>query len=149
MSIEERVKARIPAGVDDGSIVRVAGRGDAGSSGASPGDLLLTLRVTPHALLRRRGRDLLCDVPIGIVRATLGGPVEVPTLDGRTTIQVPPGTPSGTALRVRGKGVPAGPRGAPAGDLYVTIQIRPPVQLDARSRSLLEELGRLHPEPIP
>lgn len=149
VSIEERVKARIPPGVDDGSTVRVAGRGDAGSSGAGSGDLLLTLRVAPHEKLRRRGRDLLCDVPIGIVRATLGGPVDVPTLDGRATIQVPPGTQSGTTMRVRGQGVPAGPRGAAPGDLYVTIQIRPPTHIDARSRSLLEELERLHPEPTP
>jgi DnaJ-class molecular chaperone len=146
--IEDTVKVRIPPGVEDGSTVRVPGRGDTGGPGAEPGDLLLTLRVTPHERFRRRGaRDLACDVPIGIVRATLGGPVDVPTLDGRATIQVPPATESGTTLRVRGKGAPAGPRGEPAGDLYVVIQIRPPTAVDARSRTLLEELGRLHPEP--
>ncbi len=147
-SVEERVKVRIPAGVDEGSTVRVPARGDAGGAGAPPGDLLLTLRVTPHERFKRNGRDLVCDVPIGIVRATLGGPVEVPTLDGRATIQVPAGTQSGTTLRVRGKGAPPGPRGEPGGDLYVVIQIRPPARIDERSRALLEELGRLHPEPV-
>jgi len=147
LRVEERVKVRIPAGVEDGSTLRVAERGDAGSAGASAGHLLLTLHVTPHERFRRRGRDLICDVPIGIVRATLGGPVDVPTLEGRATIQVPPGTESGTTLRVRGKGAPAGRQGEPEGDLYVVIQIRPPTQLDPRSRNLLEELGRLHPEP--
>ncbi len=147
--VEERVKVRIPAGVDDGSTVRVPARGDAGGAGAPAGELLLTLRVTPHETFRRRGRDLVCDVPIGIVRATLGGPVEVPTLDGRTTIQVPAGTQSGTTLRVRGRGASAGSRGEAAGDLYVVIQIRPPTRVDERSRALLEELGRLHPEPAP
>jgi DnaJ-class molecular chaperone len=146
--IEDAVKVRIPPGVEDGSTLRVPRRGDAGAQGSETGDLLLTLRVTPHPRFRRRSaRDLECDVPIGIVRASLGGPVDVPTLDGRATIQVPPGTESGTTLRVRGRGAPAGPRGEPAGDLYVVIQIRPPATVDTRARSLLEELGRLLPEP--
>jgi DnaJ-class molecular chaperone len=140
----ERVKVRIPPGVEDGSRVRVAGRGESGHGGGAAGDAYLRVHVEPHPLFRREGTDLLCDVPVGIVKATLGGRVDVPTLDGRATIEIPPGTRSGQKLRLRGRGVPA--HGARrAGDLFVVVQIVPPKDLDARSKALLEELAKLHP----
>ena len=143
---EQKVKVRIPPGVDDGTTLRIPGKGDAGASGGPPGDLLLKVHVEPHARFRRDGRDLICDLPVGLARAALGGPVDVPTLDGTATITVPAGTRSGQKLRVRGKGLPAG-RGQPAGDLYAIVQIHPPKTLDPRSRELLEEFARRNPEP--
>ena len=143
---EHKVKVRIPSGVDDGATLRIRGKGDAGANGGPPGDLLLRVSVEPHPRFRREGRDLICDVPVSLARAALGGPVDVPTLDGTATITVPAGTRSGQKLRVRGKGLPAG-RGHPAGDLYAIVQIHPPKSLDPRSRELLEEFARRNPEP--
>jgi molecular chaperone DnaJ len=143
---EDRVKVRIPAGVDDGSVVRLAGKGDVGERGGPPGDLFLTIEVERHALFRRQGRDLYCDLPVTVARAALGGNVAVPTLDQPTTIAVPPGTRSGQKFRLKGHGVP-GSKGEPAGDLYALIQIHPPRTMDSRSRELLEEFQRLNPEP--
>jgi molecular chaperone DnaJ len=144
--VEERLKVRIPTGVKDGDRVRVGGKGDAAPHGGPPGDAYLIIRVAPHPVLRREGRDLLVEVPVGIARASLGGQVEVPTLEGQATIELPPGTRSGQKLRLKGRGVPA--RGSqPAGDLFAVVQIHPPKDLDARSRELLEELDRLHPTP--
>jgi len=144
--VEEPVRVRVPAGIADGATLRIAGCGDAGEQGAPAGNLFLRVRVELHPLLRREGRDLVCDVPIGIARAALGGEVRVPTLEGTTTVRVPAGSASGRKLRLRGKGVPAsGSR--PAGDLFAVIQIRPPAKLDPRARQLLEEFERLHPDP--
>jgi molecular chaperone DnaJ len=140
---QERMRVRIPAGIDDGGTLRLSGKGDAGTP---PGDAYLTVRVEPHPSFRREGRDLYSDVAIGLARAALGGHVEVPTLDGSATVSVPPGTRSGQRLRLRGRGVPAS-GSQPAGDLYAVIQIEPPRQLDARSRELLEEFQRLNPVP--
>ncbi len=141
---EERVRVRIPPGIDDGDTVRVGGKGNAGTRGGRPGDAFLKIRVEPHPTFRREGRDLHCDVHVSLARAALGGKVEVPTLDGHATIQLPEGTPSGRRFRLRGKGVPAA-GGRAAGDLYAVIQIQPPGKLDRRSRELLEEFERLNP----
>ncbi|HKQ61514.1 MAG TPA: molecular chaperone DnaJ [Candidatus Polarisedimenticolaceae bacterium] len=143
---QERVKVRIPPGVEDGATVRVRGKGDAGQRGGNAGELYLQVHVEPHPLFRREGRDLICDVPIGLAAAGLGGEISVPTLEGSTRIRVPAGTPSGRRLRIAGKGVP-GSATDPAGDLYAVIQISPPPRLDARSRELLEEFARLNPTP--
>ena len=138
---EENVKVRVPVGIKNGSTVRVAGKGDAGTAGGAPGDLYLSIRVKDHPLFRREGNDLVCELPIGIADAALGGTAEVPTLDGKTTIQVPAGTRSGQRMRLAGKGVPAA-TGRPAGDLYALIQIHPPKKLDRRSKELLEEFRK-------
>jgi len=143
---EERVRVRVPEGIQDGDTVRVPGKGGAGRSGGRPGDAYLVVRVEPHPEFRRDGKDLVCDVPVGIAKAALGGAIEVPTLEGRTTIQLPPGTRSGQKLRLKGKGVPSR-GGRAAGDLYAVIQIAPPKKLDPRSRELLEEFARLNPVP--
>ena len=139
---QDKVKVRIPPGIADGDKVRVPGKGDAGAAGGPAGDAYLVIRVEPHPLFRREGRDVVCEVPIGVTTAVLGGTLDVPTLDGRTTINVPPGTRSGQRFRLKGRGVPASGR-APAGDLYALIQIHPPKKLDARARELFEELKRL------
>lgn len=144
-SQQERVRVRIPAGIEDGSKLRVAGQGHAAAGGGTAGDLYLVIRVEPHPVLRREGRDLIGEVVVGIARAALGGEVQVPTIDGSATITIPPGTASGQKFRLRGRGVPAG-GGRAAGDLYAVIQIRPPRELDAKSRELLEAFARLHPE---
>jgi DnaJ-class molecular chaperone len=137
---------RIPAGIDDGETLRLPAQGNSGAGGGPAGDAYLTVHVEPHPRFRREGRDLYRDVPVGLARAALGGQIEVETLDGKATITLPPGTPSGRKLRLRGRGVPAA-RGKPAGDLYAVIQIRPPESLDERSRKLLEEFAERNPEP--
>ena len=136
----ERMKVRVPPGIEDGGTLRLRGKGQAG------GDAYLTVRVEPHPDFRREGRDLVRDVTVGIARATLGGPLEVATLEGTATVTLPPGTRSGQRLRLRGRGVPAS-AGRPAGDLYAVVQIRPPRELDARSREIMEEFERLNPTP--
>lgn len=142
----DRVKVRIPEGVEDGDRVRVPSKGQPGEGGGPPGDVYLVIRVEPHPQFRREGSDLVVDAPVGLVKAALGGPIEVPTLDGKATIQLPAGTRSGQKLRLKGRGVPASGTRA-AGDLYAVIQIVPPKSLDRRSRELLEEFARLNPVP--
>jgi molecular chaperone DnaJ len=138
---EERVKVRVPAGVADGATLRIPGKGDAGRAGGPPGNLLLRVSVEPHQRFRRDGNNIYCDVTVGLARAALGGTIEVPTLDGTSTIALPAGTKSGQKLRLRGKGI-----GGAGGDLFAVIQIQPPKSLDARSRELLEEFQRLNPD---
>jgi len=143
-AIQDRMKVRIPAGIDDGGRVRIAGKGDAGSSGAPPGDAYLTIRVEPDEQFSRQGRDLSVDVPIDLATAGLGGTVAVPTPDGSTTITIPKATKSSQKFRLKGRGIPAG-NGKPAGDLFAVVQIHPPKKLTKRTRELLEELRELNP----
>ena len=140
----ERVKVRIPPGIEDGGRVRLAGKGGKGARGGPAGNAYLHVSVEPHPMFRRDGRDVVTDVPVGIAKASLGGALDVPTLDGSTKVTLPAGTRSGQKLRLRGKGVPAH-GGRAAGDLYAVIQIVAPKHLDARSRELLEEFARLNP----
>jgi curved DNA-binding protein len=143
---EEKVKVRIPPGIEHGGRVRLPGKGDAGHNGGPPGDMYLVVQVDPHPVFRREGRDVYGDVPVTITKAALGGTIEVPTIDGSSTITLPQGTRSGQRFRLRGKGVPAS-GSAPAGDHFAVVQIVPPKKLDDRSRQLLEELERLNPVP--
>lgn len=143
---QERIKLRIPAGVEAGTTLKLAGKGNPGPPGTPAGDVYLTLGVEPHPALRLEGRDLVCDVSVGLARAALGGKVQVRTIDGTATVNIPAGTRSGQRLRLRGKGVPAA-NGKPAGNLYAVVQIHPPKKLDGRSRELLEEFDRLNPVP--
>jgi DnaJ-class molecular chaperone len=135
---------RIPAGVGDGGTIRLRGKGAEDPGGGPPGDLLARVRVRPHRIFRREGRDVALDLPVSVGEATLGAKVEVPTLEGRVTVTVPPGTDGGTRLRLRGKGVPD-PAGGPRGDFYVVVQIRVPRDLDADAKARLEDLGRFDP----
>jgi molecular chaperone DnaJ len=140
----ETIRVHIPAGVDNGSRVRVAGRGRAGRNGGPPGDLLLLTQVEPHPFFRRIGDNIHCTVPITVTEAALGTRLEVPTIDGKSGIRIPPGTENGQKFRLRGKGVPL-LRGSGRGDQYVEVRVTTPRAADERSRQLLRELGNLNP----
>lgn len=136
----ETITVRIPPGVDDGGRLRLAGKGAAGSGNAPPGDLWVRLRVRPHPVFKRDGRNLSIELPISVREAILGAKVEVPTLDGRVTLTIPPGTDSGKRFRLKGKGVPSAGSGA-AGDLFARVQIRVPKGLDDEAAAALERLA--------
>ncbi|MGQ0635890.1 MAG: DnaJ C-terminal domain-containing protein [Planctomycetaceae bacterium] len=142
----ERLTVKIPAGVDNGSVVRLSGQGLPGAGGGPAGDLLVRIRVAPHPWFRRDGHDLYLDVPITVTEAALGAKVEVPTLsEGRVVLTIPPGTASGAKLRLRGKGVmDLGTK--ERGDQYVVIKIIPPQKLSERARKLLQELAEEAPQ---
>jgi curved DNA-binding protein len=140
----ERLQVKIPPGVDTGSKVRVAGKGEAGKNHGPPGDLYIVMRVRPHAYFTRQGSDILCEVPVTLTEVLLGAKIDVPTIDGKTTMTLPAGTQNGRRFRLRGKGVPA-LQGGGRGDHYVTVQVVLPDKLDARSRELLEEFAARHP----
>ncbi len=138
---QESVTVRIPPGVADGGRIRIPGKGGEGARGGESGDLFARIRVRPHRIFRREGRDLHVDLPVTFREAALGAKVPIPTLEGRVTLSVPPGTDSGTKLRLRGKGVPSPSGGAP-GDLYATVQIRAPRDLPPEAVEKLEELAQ-------
>ena len=134
----ERLEVKIPPGVEEGQRIRVKGRVP-GLHGGRPGDLLLCCRVQPHPFFTREGPDLYVDVPVTMAEAALGAKIEVPSIDDRVTVTVPPGTPSGAKLRLKGRGI--GRRGGrERGDQYVVIQIVPPKHLSAEQQKLFEEL---------
>ena len=141
----ETIEVRIPAGVASGSRVRVPGKGNSGTMGAPPGDLYLRVDVKPHPFFERRGNDLYTEVPVTVTEATLGAKVEVPTIDGRSLVRIPPGTNSGKTLRLKEKGVPSARSGA-RGDQYVEIQVVVPLPTDERVRNLMKELETVAPE---
>jgi molecular chaperone DnaJ len=132
------LKAKVPAGVEDGARIRLAGRGEAGGPGAPPGDLYLTVRVRPHQHFGRKGSDLTLQLPVTFPEAALGAQVKVPTLNGPVTLKVPAGTRSGRTFRVRGKG--AQRRGGGKGDLLVTVNVEVPTRVSKKERELLEQL---------
>ena len=139
----ETIDVRIPPGLASGSRLRVPGKGNAGTMGAPPGDLYLRVEVRPHPFFERRGNDLHTRVPVKVSEATLGAKIEVPTIDGRSIVRIPPGTNSGTTLRLREKGVPG--RNGARGDQYVEIQIVVPKPIDERVRTLTKELEQFEP----
>ena len=136
------LSVKIPAGVDDGSRIRISGNGEGGARGGPAGDLYVYLNIAPHPRLRRDGSDLYADVPIAFTAAALGGLVEVESLDGKAGVQIAPGTQSGTTFRVRGKGMPT-VRGTARGDLLATVHVVVPGKLSRRERELLEEFARV------
>jgi molecular chaperone DnaJ len=141
----ETIDVRIPAGVASGSRVRVPGKGNAGTMGAPAGDLYLHVEVKPHEFFERRGNDIYVKVPVKVSEATLGAKIEVPTIDGRALVRIPPATNSGSTLRLREKGVPSARSGS-RGDQYVEIQVIVPKPTDERVRNLMKELENLEPE---
>jgi molecular chaperone DnaJ len=141
----ETIEVRIPVGVANGGRVRVSGKGNAGTMGAPAGDLYLRVVVRPHPFFERRGNDLYTKVPVTVSEATLGAKIEVPTIDGRSLVKIPPGTNSGSTLRLREKGVPSARNGA-RGDQYVEVQVVVPKRTDERVRNLMKELDRIEPE---
>jgi curved DNA-binding protein len=140
---QERLSVRIPPGVADGGRIRLAGKGGE-HPGARAGDLYLDVRVRPHRFFRREGRDVHLEVPISFREAALGARVEIPTLDGRATVTIPPGTRGGSKLRLRGKGIPTAGKSTP-GDLIATVQIEVPRELDEQGRQAVESLGAYDP----
>jgi molecular chaperone DnaJ len=141
----EAFDVRIPAGVDTGSRVRVPGKGNAGLNGGPPGDLYIVTEVEPHPFFERKGDNIYTKVPVTVTEAALGAKVEVPTIDGPSTIRIAPGTQSGQKLRLRGKGAPS-LRGDARGDQFVEVQIAVPRVADERSKEILRELARLNPQ---
>jgi len=142
-----RVRVRIPAGIDDGNQVRVAGEGNAGVKGGQPGDLYITVHVEPHPELTRQGHDLYYELAINFAQAALGDEVEVPTLDGRpTVIQIPPGTQPGEVLVLRGRGIPR-LDGRGRGDQVIRVRVEVPRRLTEEQRRLLAELARTFEKP--
>jgi molecular chaperone DnaJ len=142
----ENLDVRIPPGAYTGSRVRVAGRGNAGIHGGPPGDLYIITKVQPHPFFDRRGDDLYTTVPITVTEASLGAKVDVPTIDGRSQVRIPPGTNSGKKLRLRDKGAPSTRHAGKRGDQIVEVQIVAPKPEDERVRNLLKELTKLDPE---
>lgn len=145
---ERTLQVRIPAGVDDGARIRLAGEGDAGSHGASRGDLYIFLSVAPHELFERDGLDLHCTVPVPMCAAALGGEIEAPCLMGgeacdgecKITVKVPEGAQTGKTVRLKGKGMPS-LRSRERGDLVVELFIETPTHLTARQKELMRELA--------
>lgn len=138
LSVEGRtVNARIPAGVRDGQKIRLRGKGRPGAGGGPAGDLVITVRVTPHPVFSIDGENLRITVPVAFDEAALGATIEVPTLDGSTVrVKVPEGTPSGRVLRVKGKGVPGS-----KGDLLITVQVVVPQRLSSAAREAVQAFG--------
>jgi molecular chaperone DnaJ len=133
-----QVKVRIPAGVDNDQRIRLKGRGGAGPGGGPPGDLYVTVKVAPHPVFGRRGRDLTVTVPLTFAEAALGAEIKVPTLDDPVTLKIPPGTRSGRTFRVRKRGVPLS---SGTGDLLVTVEVAVPTNLSAAEREAIEALA--------
>lgn len=135
----ETLTVTIPPGIDDGARIRLSGKGAPGTAGGPPGDLFAKVSVRQHAFFKRNDRDLTIETPISVAEAISGASIEIPTLDGRVTLRVPPSTDGGTRLRLRGKGVPAHGRKS-AGDLYVAIRIRVPKEISPATMEKLSEL---------
>jgi molecular chaperone DnaJ len=136
---QRTVDAKVPAGVEDGTRIRFAGLGEAGSFGGPPGDLYVVLHVKEHSFFAREGNDLHCVIPISYTQAALGTEITVPTLDGEHRLKIPDGTQSGTTFRLRSKGVPV-LNGHGKGDLFVVVRVQTPTKLTKRQRELLQEL---------
>ena len=136
------LSVKVPAGVDEGDQIRLAGEGEAGENGGPAGDLYVQVRLKPHDLFKRDGDDLHCEMPCSFATATLGGEVEVPTLDGRANLKIPAGTQTGKVFRLRAKGV-TNVRNGHVGDLFCHISIETPVNLNKHQKELLQEFDTL------
>ena len=143
----KKLKVKIPAGVDNGSRLRVSGEGEAGAKGGPSGDLYVYLYVKPHKFFERDGTTVLCEVPINIVQATLGADIKVPTLDGQVTMKVPEGTQPGKILRLKGKGIPS-LRGGGRGDQLVRIKVVVPTKLSDKQKDALRKFADISKDNI-
>ena len=146
---ERQLSVNIPAGVETGTRIRLAGEGEAGLRGGPSGDLYIFIEVKDHAIFLRDGVNLYCRVPVSMATAALGGEVEVPTIDGgRSRVRVPEGSQTGRQLRLRGKGMPA-LRGTAMGDMLIELAIETPVNLTSRQKEILREFEKLSEENNP
>ena len=146
VSRTEPLEVRIKAGTRDGQRIRIPGKGNAGGHGGSAGDLYVIIRAGEHPVFRRDGDDIQITVPVTATEAALGAKIEVPTIDGRTLLKVPPGTQSGQKLRLREKGVPSATKEGTRGDEIVEVKLTVPMPRDEKTKELLRELAKLNPE---
>jgi len=146
VSRTEPLEVRIKAGTRDGQRIRLAGKGNAGAHGGPAGDLYVIIRTGEHPIFRRDGDDIYLTVPVSATEAALGAKIEVPTIDGRALLKIPPGTQSGQKLRLREKGVPSATKEGVRGDEIVEITVHVPMPRDERTKELLRELAKLNPE---
>jgi molecular chaperone DnaJ len=137
---QQSIRVKVPAGVEDGMRLRLSGEGEAGIAGGPPGDLFVVMTVREHPLFERDGPDLHCDVPVSFVQASLGDDIEVPTLEGKVDLKLPPGTQTGKVLRLRGRGLPS-LRSSQRGDQLLRIFVETPSKLTKRQRELLQEFA--------
>lgn len=139
---ERTLSVNIPAGVEDGTRIRLAGEGEAGHRGGPAGDLYIFLSVKPHEFFQRDGADIFCKVPISMITAALGGQIEVPAVDASVTrVRVPEGTETGKQFRLKGKGMPV-LRAKVTGDMYIQVEVETPKNLTRKQRELLEEFEK-------
>ena len=137
LPLEESIKVKVPAGVDNGSVIRLRGRGGPGAAGAPDGDLLVQVSVEPHKFFKRSNMDLILEVPLLFTEAALGASIKIPTLSKSVTLKIPSGTPSGKTFKIRGEGIT--PQGRRSGDLYVKVFIIPPTNLSRSAKKHLEQ----------
>jgi len=145
--VQRKISVKIPAGVDDGSRIRVSGGGEAGVRGGGPGDLYVYIFVKSHKLFTRDGADVMCEVPVSFVQAALGDTIEVPTLDGKVEMKTPAGVQSGTIVRLTVKGIPF-LLGSGRGDQHVRVKVLTPQKLSEKQRELLQEFAKLSGENV-
>jgi molecular chaperone DnaJ len=135
---DRTLQVNIPAGVEDGTRIRLSGEGEAGGPGGQPGDLYVHVAIRPHELFQREGANILCHVPLRMTQAALGAEIEVPTVDGsKARVKIPPGTQTGTQFRLRGKGFSV-LRSHQRGDMFIQVAVETPQHLTPRQRELLE-----------
>ena len=146
VSRSEPLEVRIKPGTRDGQRIRIPGKGNAGNGGGQPGDLYVIIRTGSHPVFRREGDDIHLTVPVTASEAGLGARVEVPTIDGRAQLKIPPGTQCGQKLRLREKGVPSATKEGVRGDEIVEVKITVPMPRDEKTKELLRELAKLNPE---
>ncbi len=142
-----KITVKIPAGVDSGHRLRMSGEGEAGERGGPPGDLFIVIHLKPHSVFRRKDDDIHCEVDVSITQAALGAEVEVPALNGMTSLRIPEGTQTGADFRLRGKGLPR-LRGVGRGDQWVHVRVKTPTDLSDKERELLRELARIRGEEV-
>ena len=146
---ESSLSVTIPSGVESGQRIRLANKGEAGPRGGATGDLYIFIEVQEHLLFQREGAHLLCEIPVSMITAALGGETEVPTIDGgRSRVKVPAGSQSGTQMRLRGKGMPT-LRGGSVGDMHLEISVETPINLTSKQKELLTEFETLGEENNP
>jgi molecular chaperone DnaJ len=142
---DRKITVKIPAGIATGQQLRLQGEGESGYLGGPSGNLYVVVQVQEHEFFRRDGNNLYCEIPVNFTTVTLGGEIQVPTLDGSESIKVPEGTQTGTTLRLRGKGMPD-VNGRGCGDLFATVQVQTPRKLTKEQRKLIEELAKALPK---
>ena len=147
MNIRKQVAVKIPAGVDNGSRLRLTSEGEAGAHGGPPGDLYVFIQVKPQEFFHRDNNDVICQIPISFVQASLGDSIEVPTLNGNKGLKIPKGTQPGDILRFRGDGIPS-LRSGRRGDQVMQMLVKTPTHLSKKQESLLKDFAKLESQKL-